>query len=36
MIAHNEINLQEELASKTDNRKVSYKYCTDSIPVQIK
>ena len=36
MIAQNEINVHGELASKTDNRTVSYKHCTGRILVQIK
>ena len=36
MIAQNEINLQGELPSKTDNRIVSYKYRTGRTLVQIK
>ena len=28
MIAENEINVQRELANKTNNRRVSYKYRT--------
>ena len=36
MIAQNEINAQEELANKTDNRTVSYKHRTGRILVQIK
>ena len=36
MIAHNEINMQGELANKTDNHTVSFKHCTGRILVQIK
>ena len=36
MIAQNEINVQRELANKTDNRTVPYKYRTGRILVQIK
>ena len=36
MIAQNEINVQEKLANKTDNRTVSYKHRTRRILVQIK
>ena len=36
MIAQNEINVQEELANKTDNCTVSYKHCTGWILVQPK
>ena len=36
MIAQNEINVQGELANKTDNCTVSYKNCTGRILVQIK
>ena len=36
MIAQNEINVQGELANKTDNRTASYKHCTGRILVQIK
>ena len=36
MIVQNEINVQGGLANKTDNRTVSYQYCTGRILVQIK
>ena len=36
MIEQNEINLQEGLANKTDNRTFSYKHHTGKILVQIK
>ena len=36
MIAENEINVQGELADKTDNRTASYKHRTGRILVQIK
>ena len=36
MIAQNEINVQIELANKTDNRTVSLEHCTGRILVQIK
>ena len=36
MIAQNEINVQEELTDKTDNRTVPYKHSTARILVQIK
>ena len=36
MIAQNEVNVQGELANKTDNRTVSYKHRTGTILVQIK
>ena len=36
MFAQNEINVQWELANKTDNRKVSYKHRTGRILVQVK
>ena len=36
MIAQNKVNMQEELASKTDNRTVSYKHRTGRTLVQIK
>ena len=36
MIAQNEINVQGELANKTDNRAVSYKHRTGRTLVQIK
>ena len=36
MISQNETNVQGQLANKTDNRKVSYKYRTGRILVQIK
>ena len=36
MIAQNEINVQGELANKTDHRTVSYKHRTGRILVQIK
>ena len=36
MIAKNEINVQDELTNKTDNRTVSYKHRVGSILVQIK
>ena len=36
MIAQNEVNMQGELANKTDNGTVSYKHCTGRTLVQIK
>ena len=36
MIAQNEINVQGGLATKTDNRTVSYQHCTGRILAQIK
>ena len=36
MIAQNEVNVQGELAHKTDNRTVSYKHRTGRTLVQIK
>ena len=36
MIAQNKVNLQGELANKTDDRTVSYKYLTGRTSVQIK
>ena len=36
MKAQSEIKVQGELANKTDNRTVSYKYHTGRISVQIK
>ena len=36
MIAQNEVNVQGELANKTDNRTVSYKHRTVRTLVQIK
>ena len=36
MIVKNEINVQGELANKTDNRTVSFKYRTEKILVKIK
>ena len=36
MIAQNEVNVQGELANKTDNPTVSYKYRTGRTLVQIK
>ena len=36
MIAQNEVNVQGELANKTDNRTVSYKHRTGRTLVQIK
>ena len=36
MIGLNQVNVQGELANKTDNRRVSYKHCTGRILVQIK
>ena len=36
MIAQNEVNVQGELANKTDNRTVSYKHHTGTTLVQIK
>ena len=36
MIAQNEINVQGELANKTDNRTVSYKHRTERTLAQIK
>ena len=36
MIAQNEMNVQEELANKTDNRTVSYEHRTGRILVQFK
>ena len=36
MIAQNEVNVQGELANKTDNRTVSHKYRTGRTLVQIK
>ena len=36
MIPQNEVNVQAELANKTDNRTVSYKHHTGRTLVQIK
>ena len=36
MIAQNEVNVQAELANKTNNRAVSYKHRTRRTLVQIK
>ena len=36
MTAQNEVNVQGELANKTDNPTASYKRCTGSTLVQIK
>ena len=36
MIAQNEVNVQGELANKTDNRTVSYNHRTGRTLVQIK
>ena len=36
MIAYNEINVQGELANKSDNRTFSYKHCTKRILLQVK
>ena len=36
MIAQNEVNMQGELANKTDNRTISYKHRTGRTLVQIK
>ena len=36
MIAQNEVNVQGELANKTNNRTVSYKHRTGRTLVQIK
>ena len=36
MIVQNEVNVQGELANKTDNRTVSYKHRTGRTLVQIK
>ena len=36
MIAQNEVNVQGELAIKTDNRTVSYKHLTGKTLVQIR
>ena len=36
MIARSEVNVQGELANKTDNRTVSYKHRTGRTLVQIK
>ena len=36
MTAQNEVNVQGELANKTDNRTVSYKHRTSRTLVQIK
>ena len=36
MIPWNEINVQGELANKSDNLTVSYKHCTKRILLQVK